>query len=363
MNLFVQPTRISTDFVNRFAGICDQNSCSRQRSEPFPNFKVSASLNQPDFRTENTNHWSRRDFLLASSAAIATTLFPCNSTHAFSQTDLLFDSQNKSLVSSSKINSLLQRDLGSLFDRAIVVGEVHDDVDSHNVQLAVIDATRSLPDKRPIVVGLEQFYRSHDTYLTQYVNRIISLDDLLEKTDWDNTWGFDIELYRPIFQYCRRHSIPMCGLNVPATITSKIVKTGLSELPSSLKMSLPEGMDFNNVQHYNHFRDHVLGSHDLGPDLDTVLSRYYEVQVLWEEWMSQSATSILQSNPDSRLISLLGSSHVECRFGFPDRLEKRIHERPYTIVPVKMEKNNVETPVLPQEDLDLADLVWYTHDL
>lgn len=308
---------------------------------------------------------SRRQFLKASLAsALATVLPPLPSHGTTSKDDFLFDTRNRSLVPPSHLQSLLKRDAGSLFDRVIVTGEIHDSVNAHTAQLAIIDAARNLPDKRPVIIGLEQFYRSHDHFLAQYVDGKISLEELMDCTKWDTTWGYDVSLYQPIFEYCRKHSVPMCGLNVSRSVTEKILQVGISDLPFTIKRSLPSDMDFNNAQHYKHFRDLVLGSHDLGPHADAVLSRYYQVQVLWEEWMSQSAANILKSHPGSRFIGLLGSSHVERRFGFPDRLEKRIHERPYTIIPVTYLGDSSEDSFgLSVEDSDIADLLWCTHSL
>lgn len=308
---------------------------------------------------------TRRQFLKASLAiGIAAFLPPRPALPSNPNDDFLFDTRNKSLVPSSHLQSLLNRDSGFLFDRVIVTGEIHDNASTHSAQLAIIDAARNLPDKRPVIIGLEQFYRSHDVYLSQYIQNKISLRELMDRTKWDSTWGYDVSLYQPIFEYCREHSIPMCGLNVSKNVTDKIIQVGITDLPFTMKMSLPTDMDFDNAQHYNHFRDLVIGSHDLGPHADEILSRYYQVQVLWEEWMSQSAANILQSHPRSRFIALLGSSHVEHRFGFPDRLEKRIHERPYTIVPVpSFENSSVGNLDVSAEEFNAADLLWCTHDL
>lgn len=324
---------------------------------------ASAHRNFGNFQSDSPRI-SRRQFLTASFAVTLATLLPSiPSLATASKDDLLFDTRNRSLVPSSHLQSLLKRDAGSLFDRVIVSGEIHDSVTAHNAQLAIIDAARNLPDRRPVVLGLEQFYRSHDDFLAQYVDSKISLEELLERTKWSTTWGYDVSLYQPIFEYCREHSVPMCGLNVSNNVTEEILQVGISDLPIAIKRSLPSDMDFDNVQHFKHFRDLVVGGHDLGPHADVLLNRYYQVQVLWEEWMSQSAAYILQSHPDFRVIALVGSGHVERRFGFPDRLEKRIHERPYTIIPVPFFEDSQEDDLgLSVEDSDVADLLWYTYE-
>lgn len=360
---FVQNLSIGKHKVN-IGRTENASTCQFLNTYPTPKkWTASARRNFGNFHSES-GRITRRQFLTASFAVTLAALLPSiPSLASTSEDDFLFDTRNRSLVPSSYLQSLLKRDAGSLFDRVIVSGEIHDSVTAHNTQLAVIDAARKLPDRRPVVLGLEQFYRSHDDFLAQYVDSKITLDELMDRTKWSTTWGYDVSLYQPIFEYCREHSVPMCGLNVSSSVTEKILQVGISELPFAIKRSLPSNMDFDNVQHFKHFRDLVVGGHDLGPHADTLLNRYYQVQVLWEEWMSQSAAYILQSHPGFRVIALVGSGHVERRFGFPDRLEKRIHERPYTIIPVPFLEDSGEDDLgLSVEDSDMADLLWYTHE-
>lgn len=278
--------------------------------------------------------------------------------------DYLFDTQSGSFVPPSRLDGLFHRDAGSLFDRCIVAGEIHDNKRTHDAQLAVIDSARRIDDGRQLIVGFEQFYPSHNKHLDAYVQRDISLEAMLQLTDWEHTWGFDFGLYEPIFEYCRKHGILMRGLNLPFGIASIVGRLGLDGLPTPLKEVLPD-MDFTNVEHYNHFVNLVQGSHSLGKGerADKLLRQYYQVQVLWEEWMSKSAAVSLEKHPDARFVFAIGSGHVEGRYGFPDRLQKRVNERPYTIVPKPVSWTNEDgyiTPNISKPDTGVADLVWYT---
>lgn len=242
---------------------------------------------------------------------------------------------------------------------------MHDNICTHAAQLAVIDEARSLPDGMPLTVGFEQFYRMHDVYLDQYVNGKLSLKGLLKKTHWDSTWGFDPKLYVPIFQYCRVHRLPMVGLNVPYAFVREVGHVGFDGLPEELKNYLPDNMDLQNKDHYRHFM-RLMGAGDTHGQLvahSDAFDRYYQAQVLWEEWMSQSVAMSLRKRPGTRMVALIGTGHVEGRYGFPDRIEKRCDQRPYTIVPRPVpwrSDNGLSMPDISEPEQNVADLIWYT---
>lgn len=263
------------------------------------------------------------------------------------------------------MDALLRRDAGAAFDRCIVAAEIHDNILTHNAQLAVIDSARRMSDGKKLIVGFEQFYRNHNPLLDDFVQGNISTNTLLQKADWDYVWGFDPSLYTPIFEYCRFHKIPMRGLNVPRPLVSYVTKLGLDGLPTEIKPFLPQEMDFSNQEHYDHFVRLMTNGHGLshGTAEKGVLDRYYQVQVLWEEWMSQSVALSLKDKPDTRMVALIGSGHVEGRYGFPDRVQKRCNERPYTIVPRPVawtHDDGYYMPNIPSPERNVADLIWYT---
>lgn len=334
-----------------------------------PVYKVSSST--PCSRsirwtcsTDAPSSRSRRR-LLRALAALPAFMLPKIGNARQPPADCLYDSRSGSLVPYTAISSLLRRDVGFAFERCIVVGEVHDNVRTHAAQLAVIDGARHLPDGMPLTVGFEQFYRMHDAYLQQYVDGKISLRRLLQKTQWDNTWGFDAKLYVPIFEYCRVHRIPMVGLNVPIEFVRQVSRVGLDGLSEGLKPFLPDNMDVKNEEHYRHFM-RMMGqsdSHDDITDRPAIFNRYYQAQVLWEEWMSQSVAMSLKNRPGTRMVALIGTGHVEGRYGFPDRIEKRCNERPYTVVPRPVPWTNdpgFAMPDISEPEQNVADLIWYT---
>lgn len=286
--------------------------------------------------------------------------------------DRLYDVRSGSFVPVSAVGALLRRDVGKKFDRCIVAAEIHDNICTHAAQLAVIQHASQLPDGMQLTVGFEQFHRAHNHILDAFVQRRLGLSDMLNRTKWyTTTWGFDHKLYTPIFEYCRFHRIPMVGLNVPFEFVRQVSAYGFDGIPDALKEFLPDNMDLRNKEHYKHFielmgwdgvnfaADDVHG----GRKMQRLVERYYQAQVLWEEWMSQSVAMSLSQRPGTRMVALIGSGHVEGRYGFPDRIEKRCKQRPYTIVPRPVSWNfysGLSVPDIPRPETDIADLVWYT---
>lgn len=277
----------------------------------------------------------------------------------------LYDSHSGSFVPTSAVSALLRRDVGNLFNHCIVAAEIHDNCYTHAAQLAIINEAKHLPDGMPLTVGFEQFYRSHNPFLKAFVQGNLTMAELLQKTNWDQTWGFDWRLYAPIFEYCRIHKIPMVGLNAPIQLVKLVSKYGLEGLPPKLKQVVPENMEFGNEEHYRHFVG-LLGAGHSDVDCNArnpLLERYYQVQVFWEEWMSQSVSLCLKEHPGTRMVALIGSGHVEGRFGFPQCFERRFAERPYTVVPrpVAWTSNEGQVmPVIAGPERSVGDLIWYT---
>lgn len=340
-------------------------------NEPKRKIRGATCIMTPE-QSGKASSTSRRNFLKAMSLApLAFTDIGLSSPADASVLiqDRLYDAKSGSFVPVGSVGQLLRRDLGKAYNRCIVAGEVHDNICTHQAQLAVIESARQLPDQLPLTLGLEMFYRHHNPILRDYVQKRITLEEMLWMTDWNNTWGFDAKLYAPIFEYCRSHDIPMFGLNVPFEIVRMVGIYGLDGVPEKIKRILPDNMDIENRNHFEHFMK--LMGWDGGPTLtlhghsadQKSVMRYYEAQVLWEEWMSQSVALSLYKYPQTRMVALIGTGHVEGRYGFPDRIEKRCNQRPYTIVPKPVSwdaGNGFAMPNINTPERDIADVVWYT---
>eukprot|EP00179_Madagascaria_erythrocladioides_P001280 CAMPEP_0198309664 /NCGR_PEP_ID=MMETSP1450-20131203/1971_1 /TAXON_ID=753684 ORGANISM="Madagascaria erythrocladiodes, Strain CCMP3234" /NCGR_SAMPLE_ID=MMETSP1450 /ASSEMBLY_ACC=CAM_ASM_001115 /LENGTH=364 /DNA_ID=CAMNT_0044012431 /DNA_START=20 /DNA_END=1114 /DNA_ORIENTATION=+ len=324
----------------------------------------------------------RRDVLrtglttAAAAAAVAATGTPPESAlaHPLPSTtrapvhELIFDTRVGSFLP-AHADRLLAARQGALASRVVAVGEIHTHPVHHRLQLDVVRALHNLtekenaanPDRRPrhLVVGLEHFYRQHQVYLDGFVWGDISLDRLVQLTNWDSTFGYDIALWEPILNYARDQRIRLVGLNVPRELMSLVSQQGLANLPPSLRAMLPE-VDLSNARHYSRFRESLAEAHgDLSEDS---IARYYECFALWDEFMAASASQHLSKYPETRMVVLAGAAHIEDKTGIPDRITRRTGLKTFTILPqsVGWTPENLPNIEEPTRNRNVADWVWFT---
>ena len=187
---------------------------------------------------------------------------------------------------------------------------------------------------------------------------------MLDLTQWSRTWGFDTKQWTGIFRFCRSNRIPMVGLNIPTDFVNLVAQRGLSGLPEGLKPYLPD-MDLQNQSHYDRFQrvmNDMLESHTAHgrPLNDESFRRLYQAQTLFDEYMAESASEVLSSDPNTRILTISGSFHVEARNGIPERVTRRTSEPAYVVVSRSVAWDTLNMPKIDHpEGSATADLLWY----
>ena len=93
----------------------------------------------------------------------------------------------------------------------VLLGEVHDNAEHHRWQLQTLAALHALrPD---MVIGFEMFPRRLQPVLDRWVAGALDTESFLVESEWFDVWGFDPELYLPLFHFCRQQRVPMQALN------------------------------------------------------------------------------------------------------------------------------------------------------
>ncbi len=218
--------------------------------------------------------------------------------------------------------------------RVVLVGEYHDRLDNHVVQLDVIKYLFSV--NQTIAIGLEFFQQPYQAVLDEYVNGTINEQQMLEQSEYFSRWGYDYRLYAPILRFARENRIPLIALNVPAEVSRKTARSGLDSLDENESLYVPANMDFD-VPGY---RERIQESLEMHSDTMQVdLSFFHEAQLLWDEAMANRAAEYLGENPSRQMVILAGAGHVEDRNGIPVRLERRISSPVVTVIPDSTESN------------------------
>ena len=218
----------------------------------------------------------------------------------------------------------------------ILVGERHDDEQDHLLQAAVIRAVGG-EDVR-LGVGFEMVERTRQQTLERFSRGEIDIDGLYAALSWEDTWGFDAELYRPIWDAVRAVNARPVALNAPRTLVRAVARQGIDALSDEEKAQLPE-MDLGDEVH----RANVKGAfqmHHHAAVSEEGFERFYAAQVLWDETMAQELVRALDGGA-LRVVGLAGNGHVEGYRGIPQRiLRRRPKARVMTIVPVHVEEDS-----------------------
>ena len=228
----------------------------------------------------------------------------------------------------------------------VFVGEVHVNAAHHDVQARLV---RSLHARHPnLAVGMEMFDHRYDPILAQWSAGDLDREAFIQKTHWyvrRAGWGFDFDLYAPIFETVRDNNIRLVGLNVPGWIPSKISKSGLDNLLPDEREFVAQNVDTQNAEH----RAYVEGVFNANPHHKIASFDYfYEAQCAWEDTMAQSIVRKMGENP---MVVLVGNGHIIRKFGVPDRVHAR-NQVSFRTVYLASVGSEVEW--------DVADYIWVT---
>jgi uncharacterized iron-regulated protein len=235
--------------------------------------------------------------------------------------------------------------------KVIYVGERHDQPSDHGVEYAILRRLhREVPS---IAIGMEMFQVPFQEPLNEWSAGLIDETVLRSETEYDERWGFDFSMYRPILEYARNQGIEVVALNAPRELAYAVAKGGLGSLSPEQASALPE-LDLTNGQHRALFdAEFDAGDHAA----DEVIGQYYEAQVLWDETMGSRVSETLdRAGGPAKMIVFAGRVHVKRGLGIPDRAAKR-GAAPYAVVlPVTAKELKSELR-LPAERRS-ADFFW-----
>ena len=254
--------------------------------------------------------------------------------------DTIISTQTRSAVSYEEMLADLRQ------VQVVFVGETHTNAVHHAIQARIVQSLHaSHPD---LTVGMEMFDHRYDPILARWAAGELDRQDFIQKTHWyvrRAGWGFDFDLYAPIFETVRDNNIRLVGLNVPGWIPSKISKGGLDNLLPDERQLLAEKIDTANTEH----RAYVEGIFDAHPHHNIASFDYfYEAQCAWEDTM---AASIVRKKGDAPMVVLIGNGHIVRKFGVPDRVLAR---SPIPLRTVYLASVGAEV------DWDYADYIWVT---
>lgn len=241
--------------------------------------------------------------------------------------------------------------------RIIYVGEVHDNINSHKVQIEILKALAECNPQK-IAVGMEMLKRTSQESADQWISGELDEKDFVKQ--WFKDWSDDFQYYRSVLHCMKEHKIPLVALRAPDEWLEQIKKTESTDQLKENEEKLPQ-MDFQDPYHRAHTRA-IFGKH---PGGSQSFEAFYKVQVLWDESMAKSIVEYLKSEQgqDKQILIFAGNQHVEYGFGIPRRVFRRLPLPYATVLPMTVhippeKKHKLMKVALPETPLQPSDFAW-----
>ena len=243
----------------------------------------------------------------------------------------------------------------------VLVGESHGDEWHHKAQQEIY---AGLTARRPghVMLGMEMVEYQFQDAIDAYLAGTITESEMLTRVEWGDRWRVDERNYAPMWRQAQQYEQQVVGLNARRELVRKVAQEGIEGLNHAESQELPE-MDLSNEE-YRRYLQRIYESHDMG-DGEDGLERFFQAQVLWDEYMAQKAFEYKTSTNDQQMVILTGRGHVERGYGIPSRLIRRgaEPESVITVVPVTI-RGGRAAPMKKYRDLEflrdenIADYVW-----
>ena len=235
----------------------------------------------------------------------------------------------------------------------IYVGEEHTSKGSHEIQLDVLKKTYEIKNSK-ICVGFEMLNRTLQDILDKYINSEISEEEFLNQVNWEKEWGFDFNLYKPIFDFIKEKKLKAIALNVPRKIVSKVARGGLSVLDDNEKKLIAKEINIVKDRDYNEYLEKTFYGHGKNP-MNKIMSfdNYKLSMAVWNESMGEKVSDFLRENPNYTFIVIAGNGHIMYNAAIPWSVKKRIKVKNLSIYTISKEEiKNIK------EIKDFADIIW-----
>ncbi len=240
--------------------------------------------------------------------------------------------------------------------RVIFVGETHDQMEHHRIQLRMIQGL--VERGHQVVVAMEMFEKHQQPILDRWSQGLLSEEEFLKEVKWETTWGMDFQLYREILNEIKYRGLRLLGLNLERELIRKVAQKGLEALPISDREKLPS-IDLKEPAYRSYLRS-IFQEHQEGVAKD--FEKFFQAQILWDEAMAETLSQHLRSSEgkDKTFLVLTGSGHVMFHFGIPSRFYRRT-SIPYQIVVLKEWKKEIHREIsLSEAPNPIAHFLWIT---
>jgi uncharacterized iron-regulated protein len=242
--------------------------------------------------------------------------------------------------------------------RLLLVGEQHTDVDSHRVELRVLQEL--VRAGRRVTVALEMYPYGEQTALDDWTGGRLSEDAFLDASHWYRSWGYNWSYYRDVFLFARDARLPMRAVNAPREVVTAVRKKGYQGLTEEEAAHIPARVDSRNAEHFRMFRaSFEEESFHAGMD-DAAWQSMLDAQCAWDGTMAFGAVrAAADPDPKAVVVVLVGDGHVAYGLG----IERQARFQGFTggiasVVPVHVVDDKGDA--VPSVQASYANFVWGT---
>ena len=206
--------------------------------------------------------------------------------------------------------------------RVVLLGELHNRYDIHRWQVNVAASLLALHDE--LAIGFEMFPRRLQSVLDTWVEGSLDEATFLEQAEWGKVWGFEADLYWPLFHFCREFKVKMLALNCRRDLVTRVGKEGWDAIPEEERDGLKPARPASLAH-----REHLLRLTNGGPaamkgkSADALeFDRFVRAQQTWDRAFACNIAAYLDQKPEALVVGIIGRGHMEYGFGTPDQLDE-----------------------------------------
>lgn len=199
--------------------------------------------------------------------------------------------------------------------RVIAVGESHDDAAHHLIQAEVLTALSTRVPR--LAVAFEMVCREDQAVLDSYMSG--AMTEGAFAVWWKANWGYDFNLYKPIFDAAKAAGVPAYGLNAPISLVKAVSKGGLASLSPADRARLPFKIAPSGDTRYQDYVLAAVSGH--GPLTPAQLQNRLESMAVWNETMGEQVSKLAAEGRTVLIIA--GQGHVIYKAGILESAAKR----------------------------------------
>jgi len=246
--------------------------------------------------------------------------------------------------------------------RIVYVGEAHDSVNAHRVQLDII---RALHQHSPgkIAIGMEMFRTPQQLALNRWTEGKLTEVDFLKEANWYGNWKSDFGYYRDILNFAKDYGLDVVALNPSKVLQKEVSRSGIGHVSPEIRAQLPEIAEMDPYQRM--VLKGLFSGHDQSKGK---VESMMEVLSLWEESMAENVVDYLSSKQgrDKQMVVITGAWHVQYGFGVPKKVLRRLPVSYAIVLPrdITDDSHRKKHPGremkvdLPEIPLLIADFIW-----